>query len=296
MASSFGLSSFVSPAIQRDGFPEKIESKIFRKTQEVSEVIQTPVKMQPSGQKSTRRPEVRPKMVSSKRPNPYARQLMFIGSLVFVMGIGWAYMNKHIVQQYYNAYAGLVPFFYASPNDYIAINSEKFPIEQIMPKVKALNSLDNSISKAPAIVENDLEPAPLVSEIEQEVNNPLDTAAYSAVIPVETESTSAIDTIAEQLAEVSPIVVESKPEPEVIISEPQGPQYLIIAGAFREKTNADKLVLDLRAKGYTSEHVGQNKRGLWMVSVERFDNISQAKERLNIIRKEESEDCWLLKV
>jgi cell division septation protein DedD len=294
MASSFGLSSFVSPAIIREGFPEKIENKIFKKNHESVEATDLPKKTQVSGQKNQKKPDHHKTMVASKRPNPYVRQLMFIGALVVMMGIGWAYMNKHVVQRYYNAYAGLVPFFYSSPNDYIAVNSEKFPLEKILPKVKVSNSPESETAiTQPNTIENNLETVPMNTEITQDSAYQQDTASLPYL-----SSPSDIDTIQSQTKDEEAIqeVVVSTPEPEVVISKPQGPQYLIIAGAFREKSNADKLILDLQAKGFTAEHIGQNKRGLWMVSIERFDFLEQARERLNVIRKDEQSDYWLLKV
>jgi cell division protein FtsN len=209
------------------------------------------------------------------------------------MGIGWAYMNKNTVQYYYNAYAGLVPFFYSSPNDYIALNSEKFPIEQLIPKVKAINSSDKSEPNQELTTENNIEPVKIDENIPVNTIYLQDTTSIS-YLPVKTETET--DTTESQLTEPTQTVVENKPEPEVIITKPSGHQYLIIAGAFREKSNADKLIADLRAKGYTAGYAGQNNRGLWMVSIERFDILSEAKERLITIRKEESEDYWILKV
>jgi hypothetical protein len=295
MASSFGLSSFVSPAIAREGLPEKIENKIFRKNQEITESPEPQKKVIQTGKGPSQRKGIPQKMVASKRPNPYVRQLMFIGGLVFMMGVGWAYMHRDAVKYYYNSYAGLVPFFYASPNDYIALHSEKFPMEKILPKVQALNTIENRSEKAAIEVENNLEPAPIITDNIQDSVYQQETVNLSD-LPVQNEDVSEI--VADQIVENTQPIIESEPEPEpeIIISEPQGPQYLIIAGAFREKTNADKLVLELRAKGYTAEHVGQNKRGLWMVSVERFDQLNQAKDRLAVIRKEESADYWLLKI
>ncbi|MFZ4465218.1 MAG: SPOR domain-containing protein, partial [Bacteroidales bacterium] len=91
-------------------------------------------------------------------------------------------------------------------------------------------------------------------------------------------------------------IVKTEPEPEVVISEPSGPQYLIIAGAFREKTNAEKLILDLSARGHNAVMSGQNKRGLWLVSIGRYDMLSDAQKQLETVRREEGKDLWILKM
>jgi len=293
MASSFGLSSFVSPAITREGLPEILENRIFRKNHETPVVPEAPQKVLPTNKQKRPQLSVKPPMVASKRPSPYKRQLMFIGALVLMMGVGWSYMNKHIVQRYYNAYAGLVPFFYSSPNDYIVLHSEKFPIEQIMPKVKVINSLDGSFQKKQPTVENNLEPASMLLPAIQDAVYQPDTAS---IVDTSTQSSLIANTVAAQVIEETSPIVESKPEPEIVVTKPQGTQYLIIAGAFREKANADNLVHALRAKGYTADYAGQNNRGLWMVSVERFDMLSEARERLITIRREENADYWILKV
>lgn len=312
MASSFGLSSFVSPSIERDGIPEKIENRIFRRNQETKEPKEVPVKEKIQNTRATSRAEMKKKMVASKRPNPYMRQVYFIAGLVIFLGVSWTYMHRYRVEYYYNTYAGLVPFFYASPNDYMAVNSEKYPIYRILPKVIAISSLDKSRADKKPVVENNLEPALIEEKIVQNTDQDQDTEQDTNTFnyfPDQIES----DTSAGQNTEITqdqPVdqdieqpkieniepVAEEKVEAEVVITKPQGQQYLIIAGAFREKANAEKLINDLRAKGYSADFAGQNKIGLWMVSIERFDELNEAKERLMVIRKEESADYWILKV
>ncbi|SMP05120.1 Sporulation related domain-containing protein [Muriicola jejuensis] len=70
----------------------------------------------------------------------------------------------------------------------------------------------------------------------------------------------------------------------------------IIAGAFREKDNADRKIRQLRDKGYDAFYVGQNKFGLYQVAFESHDDPREALEALKRIRAAESRDAWLLSV
>ncbi len=70
----------------------------------------------------------------------------------------------------------------------------------------------------------------------------------------------------------------------------------IIAGAFRERSNADRKIKQLRNKGFDAFYVGQNKFGLFQVAFDSFEDPKQALEALKQIRLTESRDAWLLSV
>lgn len=327
MSSSFGLTSFVSPAIIREGFSERIENQVFGKTKKAKEVkqsLQPIIKPEKSKQvKLTDADYGRPAIAAKKQSN-VKRQWVLVAAFVLIMGFAWSYMNKHIVQQYYNAYAGLVPFFYSSPNDYLLVNSDKFPIDKLLSGVKAINSLDKNTNKSGLIsIENNLEPAvqPQVQSIENLVIVDTANTTHDSYLPdnqintnesqesnsqqdfiqstsVQTENSLPENPQTENLTveKAKEKVTQTVTEPEAIISEPVGPQYLIIAGAFREKTNAEKLILELSARGHNAVMSGQNKRGLWLVSIGRYDQLSDAKKQLETVRREEGKDLWILKM
>ncbi len=73
-------------------------------------------------------------------------------------------------------------------------------------------------------------------------------------------------------------------------------RHHIIAGAFRERNNADRKIKQLRNKGFDAFLVGQNKFDLYQVAFESFENPKQALEALKQIRLTESRDAWLLSV
>jgi len=70
----------------------------------------------------------------------------------------------------------------------------------------------------------------------------------------------------------------------------------IIAGAFRERSNADKKIRQLQNKGYDAFYVGQNKFGLFQVAYASYADPKEALEALKQIRLSDSRDAWLLSV
>ncbi|MCF6182654.1 SPOR domain-containing protein [Lutibacter sp.] len=70
--------------------------------------------------------------------------------------------------------------------------------------------------------------------------------------------------------------------------------YHIIAGAFREPTNATKKLRQLLKKGYHAKILGINKWNLTQVAYESFDSRRDAINKLNAIRRTDSKDAWLL--
>ncbi|MBN2175969.1 MAG: SPOR domain-containing protein [Bacteroidales bacterium] len=80
----------------------------------------------------------------------------------------------------------------------------------------------------------------------------------------------------------------------LLVKEP-GPKYYIIGGAFQFEDNAEKLVADLRKKGYTAQRAGQNDNGLFMVCYYNTEDKSEALVNLAIIRRNDNPSAWLLK-
>ena len=70
----------------------------------------------------------------------------------------------------------------------------------------------------------------------------------------------------------------------------------IIAGAFRERNNAEKKIRQLKNKGFDAFYVGQNKFGLFQVAFASYDDPKEALKALKQIRLTESRDAWLLSV
>jgi cell division protein FtsN len=70
--------------------------------------------------------------------------------------------------------------------------------------------------------------------------------------------------------------------------------FFVIAGAFGVKENAENLVMDLRSKGYDSSINGQNRRGLYIVSIQGFSDKKLATQKMHEYRAGEFPNAWLL--
>lgn len=70
--------------------------------------------------------------------------------------------------------------------------------------------------------------------------------------------------------------------------------YHIIAGAFREPENAEKKLQQLLKKGYNAKILGVNKWNLTPVAFESLNSRTDAINRLNTIKRNESKEAWLL--
>ena len=73
-------------------------------------------------------------------------------------------------------------------------------------------------------------------------------------------------------------------------------QYYIIAGAFRVSNNAEKLVLNLKKKGYDSKILPLNEKGLSPVAFSGYSDRTEAVFNLRLVQKKENKDAWLFKV
>ncbi len=81
---------------------------------------------------------------------------------------------------------------------------------------------------------------------------------------------------------------------DATVSGSQSKRYYVMAGAFSNESNADRLVEELRAKGYNAEkfaYIGQ----MHYVSYGSFGNISDAKTLLNRVKEEENQSTWIKK-
>lgn len=70
-------------------------------------------------------------------------------------------------------------------------------------------------------------------------------------------------------------------------------KYFIIAGAFRISQNAEKLVLNLKQKGYNASRLGLNEKGLNPVAFTSFINRNDAVSELRLIQGKENKDAWI---
>jgi cell division septation protein DedD len=83
-------------------------------------------------------------------------------------------------------------------------------------------------------------------------------------------------------------------EGEIAAEPVKADVFFVIAGAFGVQENAENYVLDLRSKGYDSFITGQNRRGLYMVSIQGFNDKKLAMQKMNEFRAGGFPNAWLL--
>ncbi len=87
----------------------------------------------------------------------------------------------------------------------------------------------------------------------------------------------------------------SNPIPDVTIVVPNEKKYYhIVAGAFKEVSNAENAVKELVEKGFEARKIEPNKHGLIPVLYGSFATYQEAKKALTTIQKTENADAWLL--
>ncbi|NNE02853.1 MAG: HU-CCDC81 and SPOR domain-containing protein [Eudoraea sp.] len=85
-------------------------------------------------------------------------------------------------------------------------------------------------------------------------------------------------------------------ELELALTKKVAGKHHVVAGAFREKSNANKKIRQLLNKGYDAFYIGQNKFGLHQVAFDSFENPVTALKFLANVRQTESKDAWMLSV
>ena len=120
--------------------------------------------------------------------------------------------------------------------------------------------------------------------------------------------TSAAENTTSPAAEntVSPVV--ANPEPALAIETPAAQPstgftpatsdlraYLVVAGCFAIKANAENLVAKLRGKGYEASIAGTNNKGLTMVIYKDFDRRKEAVVLLHEVKTKEDTSAWIFR-
>jgi hypothetical protein len=268
---SFGLKSFISPTIKRttthSAFVRSRKSTITNRTPK--ETIKKEKKRKA------------PKTIT-KEPRYININVSFI--IIFI-AVAFLFIFKYnTVKTYYNDYAGFIPSFYSNPNDYAAKDIDKKPVLGVITLQDKLK-LKNSLKEKKQIKNQEKQSQKPKKEENADQHQIEETTIPEKKIvfdkKVERESKEAND-----VNTVSKIKIKKK----------EGFKYYIIAGSFKNKVNAEKLIKKLKAKGFKSNIINKNKHGNYRVCFEAFINIKKANQQLAIIRKEENPSAWLLSI
>lgn len=277
LSSSFGLSSFVSPAIRREGH------QLITKKSPVA---------------SSGKAKAKPARKAGRYHN---RLWLAAASLLLLIGVAWGFSNSQLIKQYYHSYATLVPFFYSSPSEYLANNMDKLstdsnsrdePEKDIIvdqPSTNEKRSQHHDIENELHISSKPVAQSEHIEELKTEAMVQADDLAYAdpSMNNVPDDPNSADQS---KFPETS----HEADCPAICIGkEVPAKRFYIIAGAFREIENADNLANRLLAKGFNVECAGQTNGGLWRISYESTNSWSLALDRLQAIRNNEDINAWL---
>ena len=69
--------------------------------------------------------------------------------------------------------------------------------------------------------------------------------------------------------------------------------YYIIAGAFRYRKNAEKMLRRLQKSGFPAKMAGQNAKGYYLVAYDVFSDPADAQERLKEIKQSVNPQAWI---
>lgn len=89
--------------------------------------------------------------------------------------------------------------------------------------------------------------------------------------------------------------VIGNPLPEITFKvDAQPGKYHIVAGAFREESNAVQKTQQLIEKGFHARQIGKSKYNLYQVVYSSYQNRGEALRKLREIKRTDNENAWLL--
>lgn len=313
-ADAFGLTSFISPAVHKQTPEEKLREKVVAPKPQEEKI---PPTLHDKKSKETQYPDEQPKrvktrLVASKRRSPYRMQMTVVSVMIFAMIVGWGFMNKKTVKKYYSNYSSVIPLSYASPNAYLAENINGASISKISQSktglwIVSLFEKGNKSSEKISVSKAKNNDALKAKKSDGKIS--LKTSSNSKVVATKmpekaSESVGKSDgqnqkQVSDNLATKVKKAMQKTIDPENKAKQNKfsanGVHVYIIAGAFRDKTNAENLIHKLRLKGFPAVEAGFTKSGLLRVAFGQFRNVQQAQQQLIAIRNDENPSAWIFK-
>ncbi len=299
-ADAFGLTGFVSPAIRRANAEEKLREVVGAgHEKKVTAAKEIKKKDRKAVSTSDTTEQKHAKLIASRTKSPYKTQLVFLVTLIIAMMVGWGFMNKDMVNTYYNNYSSVIPLFYSQPNAYVINNIDKVPIARmsssrfgswwisLFEKSEA-KTLPKVLKKEPVTIKN---PEAVAVRTKAKLSTPVVKMKKSTVTDLVNYGKEA--SITSNVAD--------KPLTENVASTPvptkrmvNSPQFYIIAGAFKDIHNMQMLIRTLRSKGFKAVEAGVTRYGLHRVAFAAFASRLLAERQLPVIRKNENPSAWIL--
>ncbi len=291
-ADAFGLTSFVSPSIRRANAEEKLRKAVNSGYEKKVPVAKETKKQSHQGVSSDTARQKHAKLLATHKKSPYKSQLAFLVVLIMAMMVGWGFMNKDMVNTYYDNYSSVIPLFYSQPNVYLMNNIDKVPIAKVSNSrfgswwislfekneettSKTINSKPVSVKKPVTVVVKPKAKSPMPM-----VKKTKNTIAVSAK--------SGKEVVAKPLPKK--IASVTAPAKHMVNSR----RFYIIAGAFKDMQNVRRFVGTLKHKGYQPIVVGETSDGLHRVAFDAFDSRLLAEKQLSAIRKNDNPLAWIL--
>ncbi len=254
---AFGMTEFVSPVIKRTTDEEKIKGVIL-----------------PERKKHTERADRKGDRVVVKKRN---RRIVVAALAVFILllttGVGVIKQNE--LKSYWENQASFFQFITSLNSEYNSGTDNAILTEKTIHKDKKAETAGNKLEKpATLVVKNE----PLTKKEKPAAGPKPETRAK--------ETKPATPPHSSLVADHTKNVVPVKPSAKV---------YYIIAGSFSNKTNAERLVENLRMRGYDAVMAGTNKNGMYRVAYMSVKGRKEAGKKLYAIRGEENADAWILR-
>jgi len=169
----------------------------------------------------------------------------------------WGTFNGNLINNYVHNYTGMYSWVRSTPGKTAPVSINTLPAKVSVTTPEPL------LSPAGILAENNISYNPNVVSYAE-------LAKHNIVI---TEPT--------QVAETQTVVT--------------GQKYHVIGGAFRDHNNALKLIAILQEQGYPAAVVDTTPGGLYVVSMEGFNDYSEATTQLEEIKKAGFSGSWILK-
>lgn len=298
---TFGLSSFISPAVRRPTEEEKIRE--FIKPEKPKKTVDRKLVADEPKVSSKR-------MVATRKKSALRKQMTILSVAFLAVLVYYTYSRRDAMSFTWNKWSNAIPAFYASPNDFIEKNAGNIPSTKITTFAASIfpkESTPNTFNKAE---ENAAEPLeemdvsqyskPITTKEADKDGSSADPEA-EVHIPTSKEADAAFEVDYVQKMDASEVV----PETEVAASPeksqpsyqpaPSANSFFIIAGSFNNENNARKLVASLKNSGFDALIADTNKYGMFRVAFMAFSSQELAEEKLAGIRRENNSQAWILK-
>jgi cell division septation protein DedD len=89
--------------------------------------------------------------------------------------------------------------------------------------------------------------------------------------------------------------VKENQEDTTLNSDKEGPKYILVGGSFKDESNAEKYLEQLKAEGYEPFHLG--KRGsFYIIGIGKYNTFEEADEAKEIYtKKNPGSGVWVKK-